>query len=271
MKPSKNLFNLAVVCALAVLALNTWRPESPVAAAIPENASGQASAENSCDPNRSVEVSGAAVLNVTPDRVLLQLGVQSNGTTPDMVQAANTQEIQRVINAVRSLGIEAKDIATDYYIVYPVYEDFSSLVIKGYRIDNTVSITLRDVKLVDDVVIAALKAGANEVQDVQFYTSELRKYRDQAREMAMKAAGEKAQALADTAGAQTGCVLTVSENTWTQYYGSWRGGRNMAIWAQNVVQNASPTQVGSGQMDDSPMSLGQIAIRAEVTARYSLK
>ena len=173
---------------------------------------------------------------------------------------------------MRSLGVDAKDIATDYYIVYPVYDDYNSLVIKGYRIDNTVSITLRDVNLADDVILAALRVGANEVQDVEFYTSELRKYRDQARAMAMQAASEKAAALAGTAGAQTGCLINVSENTSYQYYGSWRGGRATAIWAQNAIQNvAAPAQSESAMGDDSPITLGQIAVRAEVSASYSLQ
>ena len=176
-----------------------------------------------------------------------------------------------MVNAVQELGVEAKDIATDYFLVYPVYQDYSSLVIKGYRIDNTVSITVRDVNLADDILIAALRAGANEVQDVQFYTSELRSYRDQARSLAMTAASEKAQLLAEAAGAQAGCVLSISENTWYSYYGSWRGGREMAMWAQNVVQNTASVQGSSSEADDSPISLGQIAVRAEVTASYSLK
>jgi uncharacterized protein YggE len=264
MKPTIHFWNLALVCLLVVLGLDALHPQADAAAqpdAIPEEA---------CDSSRSVHVSGAAVVYVTPDRALLQLGVQSNGATPDVVRSANAEDIQKVIQAVGALGVQAKDIATDYYIVYPVYEDFNSLFIKGYRIDNTVSITLRDVSLVDDVLIAALKAGANQVQDLQFYSSELRKYRDQARALAMKAAGEKAQALAGAAGAQAGCILSISENSWSHYYGSWRGGRETALWAQNVIQNASPSQGELMQMDDSPITLGQIAVRAEVDASYSL-
>ena len=121
------------------------------------------------------------------------------------------------------------------------------------------------------MLLAALKSGANEVQDVQFYTSELRKYRDQARDLAVKAAGEKAQALSGAAGAQVGCVISITENTSTQYYGSWRGGRDTALWAQNTFQNALPAQGATAQGDDSPISLGQIAVRAEVNASYSLK
>jgi len=263
MKFNSQWFNLAVVGVLVVLAMDVWQPHHTIAAApTPEITDGD------CTGSRSIQVSGAAIVYVTPNRALIQLGVQSNGDTPDATQKANSQEIERVITAVQALGVESKDIASDYYIVYPVYEDFDSLFIKGYRIDNTVSITVRDVNLADDIIITALKAGANEVQDVQFYTSDLRKYRDQAREMAIKAAGEKAHTLAGAAGAEIGCVLDINENTWSQYYGSWRGSRQTAIWAQNVSQNASPD--GMTQSDDSPISLGQIAVRAEVNASYSL-
>jgi uncharacterized protein len=268
-KLTSNLFKLSLLGVLVVLALSAWRPQAGSAA--PRAAVEIPQADAACASGRSVQVSGAAVINVTPDRALLQLGVQSNGTSPDLTHSANVQEIQMVINAVRALGVEAKDIATDYYIVYPVYEDYNSLAIKGYRIDNTVSITLRDVNLAADVILAALRAGANEVQDVQFYTSELRKYRDQARDLAMKAAGEKAQALSGSAGAELGCVLSISENSWSQYYGSWRGGRETTLWAQNTIQNAASPTGQPGQMEDSPISLGQIAVRAEVSASYSLK
>jgi uncharacterized protein YggE len=167
MKINTNLWNLVVVGVLVFLGLNAFHPQAH-AAAQPD-----AITEDTCDSSRSVHISGAAVVYVVPDRALLQLGVQSNGATPDSVRSINAQEIEKVIRVVGALGVQAKDIATDYYIVYPVYEDYDSLFIKGYRIDNTVSITLRDVSLVDDVLIAALKAGANEVQDLQFYSSEL--------------------------------------------------------------------------------------------------
>jgi len=265
MKVNSNVFYLGLVAVLVVLALNAWRPQ--VVAASPA----AAMFDSSCDPARSVDVSGAAVVYVTPDRALIQLGVQSSGASPDAVHDANVQKIQQVIKAIIALGVDAKDIATDSYLVYPVYQDYNSLEIKGYLIDNTVSITLRDINLADDTLLVALKAGANEVQDVQFYTSELRKFRDQARSLAVQAASEKAQALAGASGAQTSCVVNISENTWTQYYGSWRGGRDTALWAQNVVQNASSSQSPSLQSDDSPISLGQIAVRAEVSAKYSLK
>lgn len=229
----------------------------------------EAESANECDNTRTVQVNGAATIKVTPDRVLIKLGVQSNDTTPDRVQTANTATIQAITSAVQQLGVASKEISTDYYIVHPVYENYDSLTIKGYRIDNVVAITLNDVTKTSDAIIAALKAGANQVVDVQFFTSQLRRYRDQARTLAMRAATEKAQALAEASNTRTGCVLQIAEQNWTYYSGGWWGGRDSGLQSQNVVQTVS----GEGQppLDEAPISLGQLAIRAEINASFSLR
>ncbi len=223
-----------------------------------------------CDSNRSVQVTGSAMVNVTPDRAMIQLGVQSNGSTPEIVQAENATAIQSVIKTLQAQGIETKDITTDYYVVEPVYDNYDSLYIKGYRINNMVAITLRDVQQTSAVIAAALEAGANQIVDVEFYTSDLRKYRDQARDLAMEAAQEKAQALASAAGAEAGCVLTITENSWS-YYNGWWYGRSQNLWTQNTVQNAAPGNSAGSSAGDEPISLGQISVKAEVNVTFSLK
>ncbi len=225
-----------------------------------------------CDSSRTVQVTGSALINVTPDRVLIQLGVQSNGVSVDNVEQTNSLAIQHVIESIKKQGVDAKDIATDIYVIEPVYEDYDSLYIKGYRIYNTVAVTVRDIKKTSSIISAALKAGANQVNNVEFYTSELRKYRDQARELAMTAAKEKASALAGAAGAQTACILSINENSWSYYNGWYGSGRNSNLWTQNTVQNApSGGGAGSGPEGEVPISLGQISVKAEVSVSYSLK
>ncbi len=109
---------------------------------------------------------------------------------------------------------------------------------------------------------------------MEFYTSELRKYRDQAREMAMTAATEKASALAKAAGSDTGCVLNINENSWSYFNngGWWYGyGSNQNLWTQNAVQNVQPTGGETSTLEDGPISAGQISIRAEISATFGLK
>jgi uncharacterized protein YggE len=225
-------------------------------------------AGNECDSSRTVQVSGSATVKVVPDLVTLQLGVTSNDTAPQGVYDKNTATVKKVLAAIRALGVADRDLSTDYYIIHPVYDDYNSLDIKGYRINNTVIVNLKDVSKVSRVLAAALSAGANEVVDVQFKTSQLRQYRDQAREMAVKAAQEKARDLAGTASAQVGCVLNIDENSWSYYGYPWQSARYQGTM-QNAVQNApGSTQPPS---DDGPISLGQIAVQAEVQVKFSLK
>jgi len=267
MKSQSNLLNTVLICALVFLAINSGFPARTASAA---SGSAAPSIETSCSTGRSVSVSGTAVVNVTPDRVLIQLGVQSNGRTPQLVEAANSATVYRVIKAIKKLGIDEKDIVTDRYVIDPIYDDYDSLTIEGYRIYNMVAITLRDINKVNDVLISALNAGANQVVNVEFYLKDLRKYRDQARELAMVAAGEKAQDLAEAAGAETGCILNISENTWSYFSGGWWG-RNNNLWTQNTVQNIPTGNGEGGDSEFGPVNLGQISVRAEVSASYSLK
>jgi uncharacterized protein YggE len=230
---------------------------------------------NTCDSSRLIQVSGVAVVNVMPDRALIKLGVQSNGRSAKEAQVKNSATINAVTKALKTLGIEAKDISTDWYTIEPVYKDYDSLYIEGYRIHNTIEITMRDVGKSNDAIVTAFQAGANQVIDVQFYTSELRKYRDQAREAAMKAAREKADALTRTAGTGVHCVLTITENTYSNFYSGgwgWYGyNPNSNAMTQNVIQNVEAPSGASAALDDGPLSAGQISVRAEVAVSYGLK
>ncbi len=277
MKQFSTIVNTVLACTLIFILFSVGLPNFTARAITPTPTAQptQQTQPSACDPSRSVQVSGVAVVNVTPDRALIKLGVQSNGKSAKEAQAKNSATINQVVKALKSQGIEAKDIATDWYTIEPLYEDYDSLNIKGYRIYNIVEVTMRDAGKSNDAIIAAFQAGANQVVDVQFYTSELRKYRDQARELAMKAAREKADALSSAAGSGVSCILTINENTQSNFYSGgwgWYGyGSNQNLMTQNVVQNVAPAGGESSTLDDGPLSAGQISIRAEINASFGLK
>jgi uncharacterized protein YggE len=277
MKQFSTIINTVLACTLIFILFSVGLPNFNVHAITPTPTAqpAQQTLPSACDPSRSVQVSGVAVVNVTPDRALIKLGVQSNGKSAKEAQVKNSATIAQVVKALKLQGIEAKDIATDWYIIEPLYEDYDSLSIKGYRIYNIVEVTMRDAGKSNDAIIAAFQAGANQVVDVQFYTSELRKYRDQARELAMKAATEKADALSSAAGTGVSCILTINENTQSNFYSGgwgWYGyGSNQNLMTQNVAQNVAPTGGESSTLDDGPLSAGQISVRAEINASFGLK
>ncbi len=212
----------------------------------------------------TMHTTGSAVIRVQPDKVTLRLGVQTFGATPSDSHAKNADIVEAVLKAVRGEGVPARDIATDYFSIHPEYDSYSQgkQKIVGYWTDNTVVVTLRQVDRLGDVLIAALEAGATTVDDVTFSTGRLRELRDEARAMAVKAAMEKAQAMAGAVNLTVGDVQSLSENSSSYYWGAWsnRGGYTWANVQQNVMQASSPED----PPEDGEFSLGQIVVQAQV-------
>jgi len=128
-----------------------------------------------------------------------------------------------------------------------------------------VAITLRDVSRFERLLSAVLTAGANRVYEVDFQTSELRKYRDQARELAVKAAIEKATAMASAAGSKVSKPESISAYN---YGGGSAYGRNMM--QQNVSQNVVSSAPGGGDEVSGTMAPGRIRVRASVSLTFRL-
>jgi uncharacterized protein YggE len=217
----------------------------------------------------TISVTGDAQINVVPDKVLITLGVESTEQNLADAKSGNDANIARILTLTQNFKIEAKDVQTDHISIQPRYDN-SSLHIVGYTVRKTIVITLRDISKFDDVLSGAINSGANVVQGVQFLTSDLRKYRDQARDLAIKAAREKADALASALGQKAGRALTISEqrNSWFSYYGSWWG-QSSSLQMQNVVQNApngSTGDLGEGETT----APGQISVTASVAVTFEL-
>jgi uncharacterized protein YggE len=131
-------------------------------------------------------------------------------------------------------------------------------------------VTLKEIGKFESLLTAALEAGANNVHGVQFRTTELRRYRDQARSLAIKAAQEKAVALAAELGQKVGRPLKIEEqqSNWWAWYGGWWGGGWSGAMTQNVVQNVS----GGGQSsEDTTIAPGQITVNARVAVTFELE
>ena len=254
-----------VVGVFAALALWSVRPT-------PSNvAMAQAQPASTPPPLRTMHTSGTAVIRVQPDKATVRLGVQTFGMTPRESQAQNARIVEAVLRAIRDQDIPAQDIATDHFAVRPEqdYKQYGERKIVGYWTDNAVVVTLRQVDKLGDVLTAALEAGATTVDDVTFTTTRSRELRDQARAMAIKAAMEKARDLAGAVSLTTGEVQSVSENSWSYYYGMWNSRGQWANQQQNVMQVASSPE--APQLDDGEFSLGQIVVQAQVDLTVALK
>jgi uncharacterized protein YggE len=219
----------------------------------------------------AVSVSGSAELKVPPDEIYLDLGVEVKHEDLDAGKAESDRRVAAVVGSVRAAGAAEEDVQTDYLGIEPTYDDrVSRTVPVTYTLQRSIGVRLRRVAEFEKVLTAALKAGANYVHGVEFRTSELRRHRDAARRLAVRAARGKAEALVRELGGQLGRVLSVSESywggSWTWSGGGWRGGRFRQGY-QNVVQSAG----AGGEAPEGTLSVGQIGVSATVSVSFAIE
>ncbi len=163
------------------------------------------------EPLRTIKVSGNSQVMVVPDQVILTLGVESWNPRLINAKANNDQIVQNVIGVTKEFNIPAKYVQTDYLNVQPSFDSYETHSLTGYYVRRNVVITLKDLTKFEDLLSAALETGVNYVHGIDFRTSELRTYRDQARDLALQAAQEKAQAMAAKLGQTIGDPLKIEE------------------------------------------------------------
>jgi uncharacterized protein YggE len=217
------------------------------------------------DGTNALHVTGDAAILVVPDRVRLFLGVESRHKDLRAAMTDNDAAVKKVIDAARALNVAAGNIQTDYIQVGMSYESNNATVVDYYTVTKDMQILLTNVPQFEDLFSQVLLAGANHIYDVEFSTSELRPHRDTARAMAIKAAQEKANALAAAAGLR---VITPPLSVSAYSYGggsAYGRGRSRGYGqAQNVAQAAGGDSIGA----DGTVALGKISVTANVSMTF---
>jgi uncharacterized protein YggE len=220
---------------------------------------------------RVVTATGDAEVRVVPDEVVVTLGVQTEDPQLDVAKSQNDDIVRRVLERLQGFGIAADHIQTEYIGINPVYDypSYSMPRLMGYSVQKTIVVRLSDLSKFEDVLSGALEAGTNYVHNVEFRTTELRKYRDQARALAIQAAQEKAMALAEQLDQGLGEPVTITEeqSLWRSWYGYGWGSRWGDSMAQNVV-----VETGSSTLEEgATVAPGQITVNARVTVTFALR
>ena len=212
---------------------------------------------------RTVQTSGESSIHVVPDKVVVSFGIETRDAALDAAKSRNASEAARLLKAIKALGIEADAIQSDVLTVTLEYSNRHAIT--GYMARRNYSVTLKDPKAFEGLVDTVLNNGANQILGFQFLTTELRKHRDEAPRLAIRAAREKAGALASELGCGVGKPLTIVEggSNGYGYYGGWGGG--------NVSQvNAFSSAPGGNQDAGETVMLGRINVTAQVSVTFEL-
>lgn len=166
--------------------------------------------------NTSTELAvvGEGRVDVVPDVAYVDVGVTvNNAATVEEARKKMDKINSDLVSAVKKLGVTSKDIKTTNYSVYPSYTyENNTNRITGYDGNATVTIKTKKIESTAQVIESATKAGANQINNTRFAVDNPAKYREEARESAIKNAKEQAQKLAGSLGIKLGKVINVVES-----------------------------------------------------------
>ena len=216
---------------------------------------GVTTASAQAGPASGLLVHGSGTVYGEPDIAVLTLGVDV--AEPDVKGALASAD--RVMQAVRQVfvaaGVRREDIRTAAFNVWreDIRDRNGAVTGERYHVVHSYQVTVRDLSQLGDVLGAAVDAGANNVQGIQFRIQDPAALRAQARAAAMHDASKQAEQLASLAGVTLGRPVSIEETS-------------------TPVMSSAPTlaaaRVGGG---GAPVESGQLAVEAHVTVRYAIQ
>lgn len=148
---------------------------------------------------RVITVTGNGQVLAKPNYVELQIEVVTTGQDASEAQQQNAVIMNRVIQSIVALNIPREHIQTAAYTISPRYDYIEGKqVFRGYEVTNAITVKVTDITQVGTVIDTAVQNGANSVSSIHFKIDNEDVYYQQALQLALQDAGQKARTIAET-------------------------------------------------------------------------
>lgn len=172
------------------------------------------------EPTPRIIVSGEGEVSAAPDMAVLSLSVLREAETARSALDANNKAMTDVLGAMKAAGITDKDLQTSGFSIQPryIYPESSGNTpqqpkIVGYGVVNTLSVRIRDLSKLGEILDQSVTLGVNQGGDVSFVKDDTTILLEEARKKAVENALAKAKTLTAAAGVSVGRVLEISEQS----------------------------------------------------------
>lgn len=150
-----------------------------------------------------IMVSAQGLVRIQPDFATLRLAVVAQAPTAAEANNINNASMEAVFALLKDKGIAEEDYFTSSYSIWPQTNwDDDQPQVYAYQVDNEITVKVRDIKQLGDIIAAALDAGANRVNDISYDVESTHEAYNQALKLAVERGKEKAQVLADALGVE---------------------------------------------------------------------
>ncbi len=207
-------------------------------------------------PVRTINTSGAGVVELQPDMARVNIGVRSQSEDIQQALDDNIAKAGDIRDALLELGIEENDIQTRNFSVYPQQtpgpEPETSA--QSFVVENTISVIVRDLDSLGDVLATVIDAGANTIHGVQFDISDRESAIEEARQKAIENARAQGKAIAEAAGVELGEIQTISLND---------GGGPSPVRGEYAME--------APEAESVPISAGTMTVRVTANITFLIK
>jgi uncharacterized protein len=210
---------------------------------------------------QGIWVNGEGKVTAVPDVAILSAGVEVQTATVADAQSQAAAAMDKVMAALKSSGVAAKDIQTTNFNIQKVTQWDNTRQIQvdmGYRVTNTVTAKIRDVSKAGAVIDAVAEAGGDltRINSIGFTVDNPAPLQAQARQKAVADAAAKAQTLAQAAGVKLGKPVYITESSYipTPIY-------------RDVMTKAE----GASAPAVTPVSPGEMDITIDVQIAYNME
>jgi len=163
-------------------------------------------------------VNGDGKATATPDIAVISAGVEVEKPAVDEAQKEAANAMDAIMKVLTGKGIDKKDIQTQQYMIYPVWNwnpKLEKQELTGYRVTNMITAKIRKIEITGSVIdeIANAAGDVVRINNINFTVDDPDQYYKEARDEAVKNAQEMAQQMADAAGVKLGALIYMSSST----------------------------------------------------------
>ena len=201
-----------------------------------------------------ISVSASANVKVAPDQATVSAGVVSQSKDAGQAMRDNAEKMNKVFEALDEAGIDRKNVQTSQITLQPRYDysDRKAPRITGYEARNMITVMTDDLAKTGAMVDALVKAGINNINQVQMTVKNPEEAQNKARAEAIAKAKAKAESMAQAAGVKLGDLKSLNESG---------GGRPPVMYQRAAAM----------EMDSTPVAPGEQTVSITVNMSYAIE
>ena len=218
----------------------------------------------------TISVVGKGEATAVPNIATFSFSVHAEDIDAATAQSKSATAMNAIIDYLKGANIEEKDIKTEYYNLNPRYEYPNIIcadgvycppgerVLRGYEVDQSVSVKVRDTSKAGELISGVGERGATNVSGIQFTIDDEDNIKAEAREEAIADAQAKAEKLAGDLGVRIVRMTGFWEDQGAYPYGY--GGAEMGVSTMAKDAAVAPS-----------IPVGENTVTAQVNISYEVR